>query len=400
MVAQVIEATEGQPVWLGSLTVGELPTDLPPEVEVLGRRNEVGLRFNGIIGTVKLADSRSIQVVPKIGRVNFLRLFLYATGGDQLLKTTLGSVPYELSSDTGLSELVAAEFVKKLELAMRNGLSHEREWSDVQGTEFGGHVDFVKTAMRVASRQRNPVVARKKMRSQDTAEHRMFICALDRCRPFLELEEGQKADRIKNRLLQYCSTRFTTEDLMTTQSRSVRNHYRGPRGYYRELVSMSQILLNISGIKPGEAASVSGSTFLLRTAPVFETFVRRCVQDALRGTDCVVLKGGTFTRSLYVDGSFQLEPDVVVERMGRCQMILDAKYKEISGADHYQMLNYINEFQVQGGALVRPCSVGESANMVVYRTTAGSQVDVLSLELSDVNSALNELSSYVTSKSR
>lgn len=81
-------------------------------------------------------------------------------------------------------------------------------------------------------------------------------------------------------------------------------------------------------------------------------------------------------------------------------MVLDAKYKEISVADHYQMLNYIDEFQVQSGALVRPCSVGESANMISHRTTTGSQVDVLSLELSDVNSALNELSSYVISKSR
>lgn len=400
MVAQVLEAIEGRAIWLGSLAPGDLPPDLPAEVDVLGRRNEVGLRFNGIVGTVKLADSRTIHIIPKIGRVNFLRLFLYATGGDDLLKTTLGGVPYELSDEAGLSELVATEFVTKLEQAMRHGLDHQRKWRDVQCSEFGGRVDLVKTAMLVASRQRNPVVARKKMRTQDTAEHRMFLCALERCQPFLNSENQHRADRARNVLLRHCSPKFTADDLETAQTRLVRNHYRGPRSFYRELVSMSQILLGISGIKPGESDSVSGSTFLLRTAPVFEAFVRRCVQDALHGTDYVVLKGGTFPRSLYVDGSFELEPDVVVERMGQCQLILDAKYKEIAVADHYQMLSYIDQFQVLNGALIRPCSIGESSNTRAYRTITGAQVDVVSIDLSDIYSALGNLSSYVLSQSR
>jgi len=183
-------------------------------------------------------------------------------------------------------------------------------------------------------------------------------------------------------------------DLETVKTRLLTNSYRGLRSYYSETVGLLLVVLNVTGLGGSGQNSVAGSTFLIRTATVFEQFVRRSVQEELKGQGFVVTKGGTFRRFLYADGSYSLEPDVVIEKDGRCLLVLDAKYKEPSISDHYQMLAYLERFEVDRGVLVS-LSTNSVDELRTFATVSNRQVDILRLNLMNMDQAIQSIVGYL-----
>jgi 5-methylcytosine-specific restriction endonuclease McrBC regulatory subunit McrC len=277
-------------------------------------------------------------------------------------------------------------------------MQHERSWRVRTGRELQGRIDLVLTQQRIAVMNDKPVVARVKQRSFDTPENRLTSLALVAAEGLLERDQIEELRFVRRRWP--CSPptiKQALEDVEVVQRRMLNNHYRGVRAYYRELVGLSQIVLNISGFGNGQDHSLSGRSFLVNTAQVFEAFVLRAVMETFSGLDVIVTKGGSDVRSLYTDGSFGLNPDVVIERDGRCVAVLDAKYKAPTSNDHYQMMSYIENFGVKGGALIRPTYAKEIPGVKKFKTSTGKSVDVVSVDLTNLEDAVTDIHNFVRS---
>ena len=131
---------------------------------------------------------------------------------------------------------------------------------------------------------------------------------------------------------------------------------------------LSQIVLGSAGLGFNEAATIEGDAVLLNTADIFEKYLRNVISTAYSGAGYVVTKGDFGVTSLYTDGSFGLRPDIVMSRDGRILLISDAKYKEPTAGDHYQMHTYLVVTGVTRGLLLAPLFQGDEVVVREYST--------------------------------
>lgn len=395
---RVFVATEGQICWLPGVELDDVPEGLPPSVSFFTRSGMVGVKFDGVVGSVGLQSGDVIQVNPKIGDVNFLKLVAFTTGGDSLIEKISQSTKYSFEEGQQLSSLVAEEFLDCAEGAMRFGLQHARQWQNHAGREVRGRIDLVLTEQRIVVAHDRPVVSKVRMRTFDTPENRLAAAALLVAEALVP--ENRRNDILRLRRRWPCTSSSIERiiaDLDAVERGMLQNEYRGVRDYYRELMGLSLVVLNIGGLGHGSDQFLGGRTFLVNTANVFETFILRAVQNSLSGREAVVTKGGTEFRSLYLDGTFQMEPDVVIEKFGKCVGIIDAKYKFPTSGDHYQMMSYIENFGVNSGALFRPTFSNEMPGIERLKSVSGKEVAVLRLDLANLDGAINDIQKYVLS---
>ena len=92
---------------------------------------------------------------------------------------------------------------------------------------------------------------------------------------------------------------------------------------------------------------------------LFERYVRRLIMDELASDGFVVEKiaGGAKAKRLFMDGTGELLPDILVSRGGNVSLIVDAKYKPGRTADadnYYQITTYLRAYNCRKGVLVLP----------------------------------------------
>ena len=172
MIHQVIE---GQETWLPGVSQADIPHPWPSSITVRLRSTSVGVEPQGVVGTVPLLNGDTIQIVPKIGHVNFLRLFITAGG----LQRELGRefeefVSYSLDNESSINSLVARQlFVAALDilrLSPRIGRVNRRR----EGSFAVGRLEAGATAFNIATRRQEPVVYWTKERTSDIPENRVF----------------------------------------------------------------------------------------------------------------------------------------------------------------------------------------------------------------------------------
>lgn len=395
---RVFVATEGQICWLPGVDLKDIPEGLPASVSFSTRSGMVGVKFDGVVGSIGLQSGDVIQVNPKIGDINFLKLVAFTSGGDSLIDKISQSTRYSFEEGQQLASLVAEEFLECAQRTIRSGLQHARQWQNHAGREVRGRIDLVMTEQRIVVAHEKPVVSMVKKRTFNTPENRLVAVALVVAEALVP--ENRRKDVLQLRRRWPCITpsiEKIIEDLDAVERGMLQNIYRGVRDYYKELMGLSLVVLNIGGLGHSSNQFLRGRTFLVNTASVFETFVLRAVQSALSGREVVVTKGGTEFRSLYLDGTFQMEPDVVIEKFGKCVGIIDAKYKFPTSGDHYQMMSYIDNFGVNAGALFRPTYSGEVSGTERLRSVSGKEVAVIKLDLTNLDDALNDIRKYVFS---
>lgn len=395
---RVFLATEGENCWLPEVQIEDFPENLPAAVTFLAKSGQLGVRFDGVAGSIGLRTGDLIHVRPKIGDVNFLKLVTFTAGGKSLIEKFEQSTRHGLDDGGQIAPLFASEFLERSHQTLRTGLQHARSWQRITGRELQGQVDYVLTQQRIAVMQDKPVVSKVKQRTFDTPENRLTSLALVAVEGLLDSGQVEELRFVRRRWPCPPPTmRQVLQDIDVVQRRTLTNHYRGVRSYYRELIGLAQVVLGLSGLGFGSELFLSDRSYLVNTARVFEAFVLRAVQDAFSGLDVVVTKGGSDFRSLYVDGSFELVPDVVVERAGRCVMVMDAKYKTPTSGDHYQMMSYIENFGVKCGALIKPALANEVHGVEKFKSLTGRMVSVVRLDLTDIQEAVSEIQDFVRS---
>jgi 5-methylcytosine-specific restriction enzyme subunit McrC len=124
---------------------------------------------------------------------------------------------------------------------------------------------------------------------------------------------------------------------------------------YRSSLQLASLILRHASISAerGETDSVA---FVFDLNKVFENFLAVALTAALRRHGGVV-RLQDVGRHLDAERKLPLRPDVTWWRQGRCQAVVDAKYKRLTSdrfpnADAYQMLAYCVGYGLPEGTLV------------------------------------------------
>ena len=161
--------------------------------------------------------------------------------------------------------------------------------------------------------------------------------------------------------------------------------YGGARDYYKRTLMLARIVLGNAGIGFSEATTVLGDAVLLNTPDIFERYLRNVISDAYSVGGYIVTKSGVGVTSLYTDGSFELQPDIVISKDGATILIADAKYKTPTAGDHYQLHTYLKANGIKRGILLAPLYEGSKVLVKEYATADKVVVREVFLPMEDLN---------------
>ena len=370
------QAIEGQVTWLPGVSHNDIPYPWPSSISIRVRSTGLGVVPQGVVGTVPLLNGDTIQILPKIGRVSFFRLFVTAGGLQQELKREFDEfVLYSLDDESDIDSLVARHLylaaLDILRLGSQIGRVHRRR----EGSFAMGRIDARATAFNIAAHRREPVAFWSRERTYDIPENRILTEAITQALPLLAKPDRDAFAHVYRRWLsRFTRSRNLIADLDHVSRGFSQGQYGGARDYYRRALMLAEVVLGNFGLGVGEGATIEGDSVLLNTADVYERYLRNVIARAHAELGYIVSKGSAWTISLYTDGSRQMNPDIVVSRDDAVKFIADAKYKEPDSSDHYQMYAYLHVMGVEVGLLLAPSFAGDE---VVHRRFSSADGKVI-----------------------
>lgn len=382
------EVIEGRITWFADLTRGDLPQRLPPDITLHIRDFELGIEVQDLVGALPLSNGDTLHIIPKIGTVNFLRLLFRAEGAQEELDREYDAfVSYGIEDEQNVGSIVARQLLLTADEIMRRSPLFGRVRRIQRGVFAAGRLRAIPTVLATAQRKREPATYDVWERTLDIAENRVITEALMRGWLLMSPEDRSVLRPVYERwIARFPRCRIASSDLREIKRNFASRRYGGSRDYYRKALMLTQVVLGSEGLGFGDAAALEGDAVLLRTSDVFESYLRKSISEAHAGSRYVVTKGGVHTASLYIDGSFELEPDVVIEKDGAIVLVADAKYKQPSASDHYQMSAYLWAHGCDRGLLLTP-HFDESDEVRVrdFRTVNGKIVRETYLPLKNLD---------------
>tara|TARA_R110002049_G_scaffold309095_2_gene516833 strand:- start:2156 stop:3361 length:1206 start_codon:yes stop_codon:yes gene_type:complete len=393
----VLLAKEGETTWLSGIRFEDLPYDLPPGIQILNKSGMVGLRVDGIVGALALRDGRTLRISPKIGEANFFAMFFRAEGQmDEIERELQQLVEYSTSSDRSVEAFVARSLIFSADEIMRRSPLVGRTPEVKASRSALGAIDPAATVARLKSGSDQPVISRAKTRTVNIPENRLISMALKSAIGFLAYEDQARLLGI----VQRWTERFPTssdlrQDLQKVELGLARNQYGGPRGYYQKALAASLIILGASGISVSGSNPVLGESVLINTADIYEKYLRNTIRKVYSDKGYLVTKTGIDGTSLYTNGSYALEPDIVVYKENKLVLLCDAKYKSPTSADHYQMQTYLKRFDLRSGILLCPNFGSEKVDERQFQTPEKTIVREVYLPMHDLIATEQYLSSII-----
>lgn len=386
MIRKVIE---GQTNWLQGLTISDIPDPLPQGVTLRIRQHDLGLDIQGVVGTIPLKNGDTLQIIPKIGYVNFFRLLFESEGYHPRLEGAFKDfVEYSMDEEENLSDIVARRLFHITEEIMRRSPICARVKRDRQGAFAQGQIEPIATSLNLACRNAEPVVFTVKERTVDTAENRLLTEAMIRAWSLLSdrNKEGLRETYFRW-LRRFPRSSNLLADIDTVGQRFARHGYSGVRDYYRHALLLAKIVLGLFGVGLSEMTTVQGEAMLLNSADIFEKYLRNVIRKEYSKRGYIVTKGGIGRRTLYTNGTFDLVPDIVIEKENQIVLIADAKYKVPVASDHYQLITYLAAYQAKRGLLLAPAFGGTSLDIREYEVATHPRAVVreIYLPMQDLN---------------
>ncbi len=366
----ILHVTESEITWLARFRTAYLPRALPAQIKIHLRDDEVGIEAQGLVGAIPLRNGDTLQITPKIGKVNFLRLLFKAEGFQPELNRAYDDfAAYSLDEDRNVDSVVARQIFLSVDEIMKRS----PQFGSVKRRRLGlfaiGQIDAVATALNLAQRKQEPVAYLVREKTLDIAENRVITEAVMRAWIMLnELDREMFAPVYERWIARFRRSYDVQLDLWHVERGFAERRYGGARGYYLKTLMLAQIILGSSGLGFSEAAMVEGDAILLNTAAIFEKYVRNVISEKYSDSGYVVTKGGSDISSLYIDGSFEIDPDIVISRDRKILLIADAKYKLPTADDHYQLIAYLQVTGVRSGLLLAPLYDGHEVKIREYAT--------------------------------
>lgn len=393
----IIQIREGEISWLPGVFASDIPKHLPAGIAIHLRDGVIGIESQGIVGTIPLKNGDTLQITPKIGEVNFFRLLFKAEGTQVQLENEFEDfVNYDIDKSENIGSIVARRLLACIDEILRRSPMQGRKKSYVSADFARGEIQMLKTAMNLSMKKTSPVVSSIKARTKDTPENRIISEALLRAWHVLSPNNKTIYQNTRDRWLKiFCRSNDIYSDLMIIEEKFSSSEYGGSRDYYRKALMLAKILLASRGVSFGTKAEAAGDAVLLNAASIFEKYIRNVIFDAYDDKGYVISKGSARQKTLYTDGSFELIPDIVINKSGKVILIADAKYKKPTANDHYQMAAYLSAHKIKNGLLLAPLYSGNSVAIKEYSTPEKSIVRELYLPMSNLDATEEALSSLI-----
>lgn len=382
----ILIAVENQINWFPELKSGDLPNSLPSTIKLHLKGNILGIEPEGVVGAIPLSNGDTLHIEPKIGKTNFLKLLFKAQGNQADLQKSYDQL-VNLSTDKnsqGFESLISRQLLISITEILHRGLNTTRVKRNVSEEHVTGQLNPLLTALSVAMKARKPIKAVIKQKSHDTHENHVLTVALRKAWKYLADTDKERFLPSYNKWMRnFGEIRFSLQDVQYVEGIFAAEGYGGARGYYRQALTAALVILGNDGLGFNGKADVLGDSVLMNTASVFEKYVRNVVAEKLYDKGYVVSKGGNYS-TLYVDGSVQISPDLVISKSGSIKLIADAKYKSPSANDHYQMVAYLQTKGVKSGVLIAPLLNGTEPVIKEYLTPTGLKVRELYLPMANL----------------
>lgn len=381
--------TESQNTILEDFQLDWLPDEAynyitPRFKHLLGGRKVIEINAGSYVGSFPLLNGDIFRIVPQIGEGSFWRMLLFAEGLDKEIKDELEDLTESGHDEEGESDwakLLAKSFIRHLQTIEKNSLQHGRKPVRERNNYAKGKILAVPTMLSLARFELNPVHSIVSSRTYDLAEHR-FLGMAARKLFYLGLYKPEH----KSLLIRWM--RFAEKPLSELDFRDViiglkAQRFTGSRAYYIPALVQARLLLSESGISFSED-TVETAIWLTNIRTVYEKYLFRVVQSILHDSGFIAEKREDTALTLFADGTLRLIPDILVSKYSKSHLIIDAKYKvdkPLQEADVYQMMVYLQAYEVESGILVMPTRTEHKT--IVHKTILGKIIHEVRIPLGD-----------------
>ena len=338
------------------------------------KEGEYYLRPGSIVGALEIGDL-SVLIEPKIGIPQLLSLACYAMGVVKHQDLRM----FDFKNTEALPDMLACALSAAARRAFRRGLLHGYRTEEEALYGIRGRIRFddqLRRRFAIAI----PVEVRYDEFTNDILANRLVKAAAERLGKMrLRSQEARSGlGWIAGMLNHVSPVDFPPANVPSVTFDRLNERYRG-------VVELSRLILRHSAFESSRGA-VRASGFLVDMNVLFEKFITRALQEAMKVSDRTFRKVRPRDRvTLDEKGAVRLEPDLSWWDGSVCRFVGDAKYKRIindrvPNADLYQLLAYATALDLPGGMLIY--ARGEADPVVHEVRHFGKRLEVAALDLS------------------
>ena len=391
--SSVTAAPGFDPAWLPPAAVRHVTA----RVE-FGKPAAVELEAGPYVGILPLANGDTLTIAPRAGEASLSRMLAVSENLDDAILHDLNDIVSlgveDADESHSWTELVGRAFIRQLadieRLSPRRANVKRHQRSDVAR----GRLLVVPTATSIARRETAPVHSLRAVRTLDNEENRVLAAAANL---LLGTNHGSGDDvRRLRRWQRLGAPKSTPRDLDVVTRRLNAGKYEGSRGYYIPALVMARLLLLQGGIALDSTRQVDSQPLLTNINDLFERYLRTFLRRSLADDGYAVAKLQADVPTLFMDGTVETKPDVLVSGRSGVLLVLDAKYKpgkELPASDYYQMMAYLRVFGVAEGIIIRaddrsrlpvmrshPARTGETVHEFQFDLSGGADAEAALLD--------------------
>lgn len=388
--------TDSQTTELEGFELAWLPDQaydyLTPRRFTGGARDQVALEAGPYIGVLPLRNGDVLYIAPRVGQETVSRMLLMTGRLEHAVRREfeeLSRLSYSTADHASWVFLLARTFAKRLRHIEKSSLRFDREWTGERQWSLQGRVDVPKTLLSVARQESQPIHASFRRKTYATPEHHVLgsaAAALLRQRVVAEEDRAVVA-----RWAACAGDRASlVRELRDVVRQLNADQFAGSRGYYITALVMAQLILLQSGIVLSDERAIESEALLTNVYTLYEAYVRITTRNHLADRGYVVEKLETGARTLFLDGTAELKPDVIVSDRHGVRLLMDAKYKpgsRIDASDYYQMAAYLRAYRTGHGIIVRAGMAGTVSARIVRHMVDGGVIHELTIDLNDWGTA-------------
>ena len=356
-----------------------------------------GLRARGVVGVIA-APGCQLEILPKIEgagessvddttlRQRLIRMLAVAHN----IRIDVRAITQLGWQRNTILEVLIRVFCNKLADAVRQGIPQQYSDQDEELPTLRGRLDVTRQFSTLAvSPQR--LACRFDERSPDIALNQVMRATIGKLSRISRARDNQCALRELNFAYMDVSevpAAVLRWDLIVLNRTNTR---------WRELLSLARLFLG-DRHQETSAGATDGFALLFEMNILFEEYVARLLARALAGTSLRVTAQGGHRNCLFdgETGRFRTRPDLIIRRGNQIVLIIDTKWKRITGtddpkrgvsqADVYQLMAYGRLYKCPHVMLLYPHHGGLSPNVILakYSIAEADAQETLSVATLDV----------------
>lgn len=211
----IIQAQENSTTWYPQFEERWLPPQVTRDIRVVRTPTKVGIEIGGVVGVVPLLNGDTLQIIPKVGNINFMKMLMVCEGLYGEFQQEFNELAtYAHTEDDSISWFVARSFAKALIEINKKSLRFDHKFKVKKGSYASGRIYPVETARRMIQLTEDPIVFGAHERNYSTAENRVLGKAAKIALSLLMEEVNNELLTVVNFWSRRFASNFITGDLL------------------------------------------------------------------------------------------------------------------------------------------------------------------------------------------